>query len=235
MRVNFSDDEWLRSKALTSVVAVPVGFGLAVGIAFVAFNFGALRVSLIGQNWGTSLPAWVQAVGSIGAIVAAWFLSNQQHQREVRAVHTAASFEIAVQLQQWEQSIQSVISEQLRRRTSSGTWGRNIWEVPEFRFESRLERIAMLPPGHAKLAFRLVKQRQAAAHEARLQLDTAVPGNAILFTWSSLKTIYPEAISLCQELERSVGWELTPVSERATARIGFLAAADWTEESRPSS
>lgn len=104
--------------------------------------------------------SWLQAVGTVGAIVAAIMMPVWERRRRIKHDQTIAAMRVAEELRSWMRKCASVVGETIHHTETQGNFGHWSIIIPPFNFEK--EQVASMSVGHAKTIYSIVEQYERA-------------------------------------------------------------------------
>ncbi|MBL6852363.1 MAG: hypothetical protein ISS15_05420 [Alphaproteobacteria bacterium] len=129
----------------------------AVILVWGCFEIVALK--LAGAT-GSDVAAWVQAIGTVGAVGAAIYWARREEHGRAEKVERTATLIVAAQTADWLRTTVERIAETRLAIASNGHQGQMLLDVAEFAFTNNLAIVADLTPRLAVVALRLKETRE---------------------------------------------------------------------------
>ncbi|MBC7950585.1 MAG: hypothetical protein H7Z12_02025 [Rhodospirillaceae bacterium] len=135
-------------------------FGLAMLLLTepAAVSLAAFGRAATAESWA----AWVQAVGSVAAILATLYVPMRERRQAKLDAEKVALMVIATELRNWLERCSEAVSETMTYALSNGARGTRHSTLEVFPFEEDLGQIAKLDHAHATALFGLIHRKNDA-------------------------------------------------------------------------
>jgi hypothetical protein len=195
-------------------------FAVAGGMVLILCS--TLIISLVlSSSAAKDWAAWAQAIGTVGAIIAAVVIPQIERRKIREHDQTIAAMRVAAQLRSWLGPCASSVADVINGINSRGVIGRKHLEIPALGIE--MNDVATMRIETAKLIYSIVEQRYRAVDKVTGAIDLDEIEDAQIVFFNESARLFRRVRKLYRDLAPELGlhpstcqrWELDTINDAA--------------------